>query len=451
MFGSLEETITAPAAPCGGRRGIVRISGGVSLQVACRLIRSFPDDFDRTQTAILPVELTLYGRQRLLPALLYFWPAGHGFTAEESVEIHTFGSPAIVSRLVRELCAEQRVRPANHGEFTLRAFLNGRIDLTQAEAVLGVIDARSGGELSTALTQLSGHLARPLHALREELLNLLSDWEAGLDFAEEGIAFLTPETLADRLEELRKRLRKISDTLTSRSPRQTLGTVLLFGRPNAGKSTLFNALKGRFGGETTPNALVCDHAGTTSDWLEAPLCLGDRTVRLIDTAGTESIDRPEERTDRLLAGADLVLYCLPGDQIPEPIPPSLEPDRVILLQTKSDLALRSLSPEQTARFFRTLPVSSIRLESIEQAAGAIDAFFRTIPPGGAVPSTAQRCASALDAAQAALSRAVMSIGGDEVLTAAQMREALEQIGTVTGAVTTDDLLDRIFSRFCLGK
>lgn len=450
MQGSLEETITAPAAQCGAKRGIVRISGAHSLQAACQCVKSLVD-FDRKKSAVLPVELTIYGEDRLLPALLFFWPVGHGFTAEESVEIHTLGSPAVINRLIRVLRATNKVRLANPGEFTLRAFLNGRIDLTQAEAVLGVIDARSASELSTALVQLSGHLAQPLRALREELLDLLSDWEAGLDFADEGITFLTPEVLVVRLEKLKKRLQEVNNTLTSRSRRELFGTVLLFGKPNAGKSTLFNALKKQFGQEITPNAIVSDQSGTTRDWLEAPLRVGNRTIRLIDTAGVESIDHPEERTCHLLSRADLVLYCLPGNQMPEPVPSSIERGRIILLQTKSDLGFQPISPERSTDFLKTIAVCSANAESIERIAEAIDSFFRSITPTGAIPSTAQRCASALDGAYAALSRATDLAGGDEILTAAELRNALDNIGTVTGTVTTDDLLDRIFSRFCLGK
>ena len=181
-------------------------------------------------------------------------------------------------------------RLAEPGEFTLRAFLAGRLDLTQAEAVLGVIDAHGNDELQTAVEQLAGNLARPLHQLRDELLTLLAELEAGLDFVEEDIEFISPDELTARLQAIASQLAAVAEQMSSRLTAAPSRQIVLLGPPNAGKSSLFNALANRFGvaHQANASAIVSNIRGTTRDYLTTTVELDGARCELIDTAGIEA-------------------------------------------------------------------------------------------------------------------------------------------------------------------
>ncbi len=213
-----------------------------------------------------------------LPADLFLWPQGRSYTRQLLAEIHTFGSPPLVDEILQSLC-RNGARLAQPGEFTLRAFLAGRIDLTQAEAVLGVIDAADRNQLQAALAQLAGGLARPLGQLRSDLLDLLADLEAGLDFVEDDIRFVTPDELNRRLAAAAETIDQIGAQLTGRDAATARPRVALIGYPNVGKSSLFNALVGNAA------ALVSTQAGTTRDYLSATIDACGMSIELIDTAG----------------------------------------------------------------------------------------------------------------------------------------------------------------------
>jgi len=248
-----------------------------------------------------------------LEVALHCWPGRRSYTGEPVVEVHTLGSPVLLNLLLEELFA-RGVRPARPGEFTLRAFLAGRLDLTQAEAVLGVIDADSPAELHAALQQLAGGVSREFDHLRADLLDLLADLEAGLDFADEEIEFITPTQLADRLEGALRGVVRVAGQARDRQRDSARWRVVLAGPPNAGKSTLFNALAGQAA------ALVSPEAGTTRDWLARDLDLAGLPVTLVDTAGHEpahdEVSRlSQARQAEQVARADLLLWCLPADGV----------------------------------------------------------------------------------------------------------------------------------------
>ena len=229
------------------------------------------------------------------------------YTGQPVVEIHTLGSPPLLEIVLRSICAAG-ARPAGPGEFTLRAFLAGRIDLTQAEAVLGVIDAGDRHELEIALGQLAGGLARPLHRLRNKLLDLLAQVEAGFDFADEDLAFITREELDRQLAEAESDAAAILRQVDSRHESSPGVRAVLVGRPNTGKSSLFNALAG------DRAALVSDHPGTTRDYLTAELDLDGVKCQLIDTAGTgnEGERRGERGEGRLRSHQQTPRDCVRG-------------------------------------------------------------------------------------------------------------------------------------------
>ncbi len=227
-----------------------------------------------------------------VPCDLFVWPTRRSYTRQPVVELHTFGSPPLLEALVATLCAAG-ARLAEPGEYTLRAFLAGRIDLTQAEAVLGVIDAQAPDVLSTALAQMAGGLSKPLQRLREELLQLLAELEAGLDFVEEDIEFVSAEQVVRRLQSAAQLLMETADQLASRHARGAAQQIVLLGRPNAGKSSLFNALVKTYGCRTgtdqpqSPAALVSPQRGTTRDYLIATISLGGIQCEVVDTAGID--------------------------------------------------------------------------------------------------------------------------------------------------------------------
>jgi tRNA modification GTPase len=282
MLYPLDDTIVAVASPPGGSaRGIVRLSGP---EVAGQVQEVFhPEQPIRlaevTRPSAIPGTIRL-GSSRPLPCDLYFWPTTRSYTGQPVAEIHTLGSLPLLEALVAALVAAG-ARLAQPGEFTLRAFLAGRIDLTQAEAVLGVIDAADPRQLDAALAQLAGGLAGPLRRLRDELVDLLAHLEAGFDFADEDISFIARHELETHLAVGAETVARLARQMASRTHSGALVRATLVGWPNTGKSSLFNALTGR------GRALVSKHPGTTRDYLTAEMDLGGATCVLIDTAGMD--------------------------------------------------------------------------------------------------------------------------------------------------------------------
>ncbi len=464
----LDDTIAAIAsAPGGAARGIVRISGPDAIECVTQVISSpLPLAEGQGVRADLPANvsatLRLPNLHSPLPCDLYTWPVGRSYTGQSVAEIHTLGSPPLLEMLLQAICSAG-ARLAMPGEFTLRAFLAGRIDLTQAEAVLGVIDANDSDSLHTALSQLAGGLARPLHELRDTLLDLLAHLEAGFDFADEDLAFITRDELLDRLAEAEQTIETIHRQMASRSDSSEHLRVVLVGRPNAGKSSLFNSLVG------DRTALVSEHPGTTRDYLTADLDFDGVKCRLIDTAGTSRgrkdkqppVGRPtpfeieelaESSTAEQRRAAHLVLLCIDSSQ---PLDANerewfakLDPARQVVVLTKCDMPRHGDCPAadvetSTATGSGIVALRDLlhrRLLSMQNQAGDI------------VVGTAIRCADSLQHAGECL-RSARHVAADglEELAAAELRAALVELGRVVGEVYTDDVLDRIFSRFCVGK
>jgi len=455
----LDDTIVAIASvPGGAARGIVRLSGP-DARVCVERVFQPHGRFDLSSLArptAIPGLLRLAERAKLA-CELYFWPTRRSYTGHPVVEIHTLGSGPLLEAVLRTVCAAGS-RLAEPGEFTLRAFLAGRIDLTRAEAVLGVIDAADPHQLDVALAQLAGGLARPIDQLRDGLVDLLAHLEAGFDFADEDLPFLTPEQLNRRLASAAERVAKLTRQMAARSQTSEAASAVLRGWPNTGKSSLFNALLGRTG------ALVCDQGGTTRDYLTARVDLDGVPCRLIDTAGVEAEPEPDSPYPDLQEAVQSVssqqsrrarvqILCIDSTrplcawERAELAPRNAALQLVVL--TKID-AIRDTDYAQPALETSSLTGQGIdtlraRLRDAVLAASAFDA--------GVVAGTAARCGESLRLAAECLGRArrlARTDGGEELL-AAEIRSALDELGGVVGAVHTDDVLDRVFSRFCIGK
>ncbi len=454
MGPSLDDTIVAVAsAPGGAARGIVRLSGPAALRCAVALFRSDAGSHAVPASHAVAVEgrVRPQGWHTPAPAMLLAWPEGRSYTGQAMVELHTLGSAPLLDALVHTLC-RCGARLAARGEFTMRAFLAGRLDLAQAEAVLGAVEAESPEQLDAALAQLAGGLSGPLGALREELLELLAHLEAGFEFAEEDIETLPPAQLAGGLARAAAALAGLQQRMRQRSEAGCAAAVLL-GMPNTGKSSLFNALAGG-------RALVDARPGTTRDYLGAEIDLGGTACRLIDTAGRmpeAALDPLAEAADRLAAregaAAPIAIFCLDAtrplrdwerarlDELPRA--------RRVIVLTKCD---RPRGTDYRGDALETSAHSGMGLDALRAALH--DAMvLRQAAAGDVVADTAARCRQSIDLAAAAIARAreIMAANGGEELLAAELRLALDELGKVVGAVYTDDVLDRVFSRFCIGK
>ncbi|MEM6331108.1 MAG: GTPase, partial [Planctomycetota bacterium] len=330
------DTIVAAATPrAGGVRGVVRLSGPQTVEVLRPLVGG-PLELRRpTRRPGASLEVVLAGAPRRAPCDVYLWPGRRSYTRQPSAELHTIGSPPLLDAIIAAVCGAG-ARLAEPGEFTLRALLAGRIDLTQAEAVLGVIDAPSGPALESALSQLAGGLSRPLQHIREDLLQLLAELEAGLDFVEEeDVRFIEDAELTRRLDAALAAVRSLLEQTATRGRSEFLPRVTLVGPPNAGKSSLFNALRQHAAadgrqqqapGVTAANALVSPTAGTTRDSLTAEVTAGGVRFLLIDTAGVEPGPAAGVQTGpagvadaasrRDAAAADLRVRCVPAGADP---------------------------------------------------------------------------------------------------------------------------------------
>jgi len=432
-----DDTIVAlSSAPGPGGRAVVRLTGPRTRAV----IRAVTPDADTT-ARLAPTRLTLSGVPAGLPADLHFRPAPHTYTGQDLAEFHTVSCPPLVGRLVADLLAAG-ARPAERGEFTLRAFLAGKKDLPQAEAVLAVIDARTPADLTQALAQLAGGVTRPLQELREDLLDLVADIEAGLDFVGEDIEFVSAADVMLRVARGIAHLVNLRRQLDARSRAEGGLRVALVGAPNAGKSSLFNALLGESA------ALVSPAAGTTRDYLTATLVVAGVAVELIDTAGRDAARDEIEAQSQFLSGeqalhADIVLNCMPAagpDGPPADAPGASE---TLTLRTKADLASGATVG---------VPVSVVTAGGLEALRLRLGEAVTRLSQAPLAPSQS-RCRAHVERALEALRRAhehAREADPHELLALA-LREALDEVGAMAGAVYTDDLLDRIFSRFCIGK
>jgi tRNA modification GTPase len=360
------------------------------------------------------------------------------------VELHTLSSPPLLDLLTTALL-NAGARAATRGEFTLRAFLAGKLDLPQAEAVLGIIDADNRDDLKQALAQRAGGVTQPLHALRSDLLDLLADVEAGLDFTEEDIRFVDSTELLGRMAKGLALVTIVQKQLEQRSLSPRPFRAVLVGRPNAGKSSLFNALIG------DGNALVSPQPGTTRDYLTRSIQLGSTIVELVDTAGLRPAEDAIETEAQHLGSreaeeADLLLLCLEGGNTLKADEAELvrrHGPSVILVGTKSDqmpapagrLATSAVTGAGLAELLRLLE---------ERAHARVSA---TLAP------SLSRCRYHVDTCLRHLrqAHAIVLYEDPPELLALELRGALDELGAMVGAVYTEDLLDRIFSRFCIGK
>ena len=451
-----EDTIVAIAsAPGPAARGIVRVSGSDALSV---IEQHFQCDENINLRAARSVEgfVNLTDDGSPLPVRLYLWPTNRSYTGQPTAELHAVGSPPLLQMLLTKLC-QRDVRLAQPGEFTLRAFLAGRLDLPQAEAVLGVIDSVTEGQFDSALTQLSGGISKPLNSLRTRLLNLLADLEAGLDFVEEDIEFVSNDELIRNLSGCQEDIFMMSKQMESRTISNELPVVVLRGRPNAGKSTLWNALIDK------QSAIVSDVPGTTRDYLEASLDLFGVQCRLIDTAGIEKILDPDSiefhaqsATGDAVQSANVVVHCVDknSDQT-EWDEVVFEDDQppIIAITKADDGSVSSTIVEQLGeRCVITSGINGFGIDDLKRR--ILDQINRNENyECSAVASTAARSKESLAKAASSLQYAIEIAKSElgEELVAAEIRIALGELGKVVGAVYTDDILDRIFSRFCIGK
>ena len=437
-----DEPIAAPASAAGGAvRAVVRLSGPGTPE----LLRSLfiPDDpaaWPGRTARRFGGELKLAAFAAPVRCAALVWSTDRSYTGQPAAELHLPGSPPVVDAALAELYGAG-FRSARPGEFTLRAFLAGRVGLTEAEAVLGVVDAGGAGELKTALDQLAGGVSAKLGPVREDLLDLLADLEAGLDFAEEDVSFVSPAATLGRIGAGRAAVAGLAAGAASRAV-GGLPAVVLAGPPNAGKSSLLNALCGR------DAALVSPAAGTTRDDVTAELSLPGVRCELVDTAGEESggdavSAAAQTRRTAVLNAAALVLHCVPpgGD----PAPPGT-PAPVLIVHTKADLRdnLWGAGPAGPA-------VSAATGAGLDALKKEIAAALAETPPAGLTAATAARGGDALRSAAAALERAAAAVPAGDEFVAAEVRAAVDALGEVLGVVYHDDLLGRIFGRFCIGK
>jgi tRNA modification GTPase len=456
----LHDTIVAIAsAPGGAARGIVRLSGPDAARcVAASWMNGDGaplDEITEPTRVSGTISVASPGRSGplVVPGDLLLWPNERSYTRQPSAEFHTLGSPPLLAAIVDELC-RHGCRPAAPGEFTLRAFLGGRIDLTQAEAVMGVVGSRSPTDLDRALDQLAGGLSRPLRELREDLLAVLGEIEAGLDFAEEPIEFIPRAELCQRLLKARQLVQETLEQLAARDRPADLPRVALTGPPNAGKSSLFNSLVERFGAAGGHRAIVSPVAGTTRDFVAAVVEVEGLSWELVDVAGDDATVgaggiacAAQELAASQRQAADLLLECRSlADATPNWCAQDATPGDVLAVATKWDLAPARGAPSAVA-------CSSVTGAGIDPLAREIRRRLAAqVGQGGATAAPSARSKACLRDAERALTSALALVDstGDELL-AAEVLEALNAIGAMTGEVCADDVLDRVFSQFCIGK
>jgi len=443
----LSDPIAALATPPGrAALALVRLSGNSAFEVAARVVRGFRANPPRHATLAAFVDAVGEPIDR---GLYTVFPGPASYTGEDMVELTCHGGQLAPSRLLAALYSAG-ARPAAPGEFTRRAVLNGKLDLVQAEAVGDLIEATAPAQARAALRQLEGGLSRRLAALRESMLGAQALLSYEIDFPGEDDGPVPPARIAAELDGVRQQIEHLLGTAPSADRMRQGALLVLAGRPNAGKSSLLNALLGM------ERALVTDVPGTTRDTIEAATDFLGWPVRLADTAGLwEASDRVDrlgvEVSRRYLAAADLVLLCVESGRELGPDELAIVEERpVLLVRTKCDL--HTDDAESTGAVTVSV-VTGQGLEALRRAA-AQKVFGDRIALGDLEPTlTRERHRVALVRAREALGESLPQLGpgGDAVLASHHLREATLALDELIGAVDIEEVLGRVFAGFCVGK
>ena len=495
---NLEDTIVAIATPPGrGGIGVVRLAGPEARAIAQPMLRlnrelepnrAIRCDLVEPATTYLgmaaAVDLKGRGFSHAVPSanregvsatatridevVVTYFAKPHSYTTDDIVEISAHGSPVILRHIV-ELALAQGARLAEPGEFTMRAFLNGRLDLTQAEAVRDLINAQTLFQAKVAAQQLEGALSNRLKPIKQKLIDLIALLEAGIDFAEDDVSIAQDATIQTRIAEVKTPLEQLAATFTyGKIVHQGL-TLAIVGRPNVGKSSLFNCLVER------ERAIVTAQPGTTRDLVSETVAIGGIPVELVDTAGIRrALDEAEsigiKKSIEARADADLVLVVIdktqPRNEEDEELLRQVEARPAIVVENKSDLLSKcgegSCGDGRLARPSRAEPCSPLRISTSALTGEGIPALRAAIlqhVAGDAVMQQEsgfltsvrhQKLVNDVLTALAAATNAVSARVPHEMLLL-DLYGALRPLDEITGATTTDDILNLIFGSFCIGK
>lgn len=449
---TLDETIVAPATNSGGALALIRISGSEAMEIGKRLFSKDP--------ALCHNHSVNYGTisfqgELIDEAVMSVFNTPHSFTGEDVIEFGCHGSAAVVNK-VMEACIQCGARAANEGEFSLRAFLNHKIDLSQAEAIADLVAANSESSRKIALAQLRGGYAKELAIIREKLIEFASLIELELDFAEEDVEFANREHFFNLISSLSNRIGSLMGTFSKGNAIKEGVPIVIAGKPNAGKSTLLNALLNE------DRAIVTDIPGTTRDTLEETLMINGVLFRLIDTAGIRySTDEVEvlgiERALESIKKAQVLIYLYEANTYTEK---ELNEElgrlelsnlKVILVANKKDkLTGQEIEkiPESHFMISAHLPED---VEKLKQHLGSLFELQTDINTIAVV--TNQRHFDSLSKANEQLGTITNKLqsGQSKELLALDLRYVLDTIGEITGQISSSDLLESIFSKFCIGK
>ncbi len=481
---NLDDTIVAIATPPGrGGIGVVRIAGTEALTIAAPMLRLKHDlepgravfgelvepcgagtptsleasrgseAEEQKQRAGAPAPAT--HTRRIDEVVVTYFAKPHSYTTDDIIEVSAHGSPVVLRHVV-ELALARGARLAEPGEFTMRAFLNGRIDLTQAEAVRDLIESRTLYQAKVAAQQLDGALSRRLQPIKQKLVELIALLEAGIDFAEDDVSVLPAQQILDHIAAIRSPLEQLAASFSYGNLVHEGLTLAIVGRPNVGKSSLFNRLV------ESDRAIVTATPGTTRDLVTETVALGGIPVKLVDTAGIRrALDEAEDigirKSKQALADADLVLVVLDSSE-----PAGAEdfrllelvaPRTAILVENKSDkISSQFQVPGSQLRRVRVSALTGegipvLRNEILRQAGGGLEGSRET----GLLTNTRHQglVRDSLAGLDAAVNAVRSKVPHEMVLL--DLYSALRPLDEITGATSNDDILNLIFSRFCIGK
>jgi tRNA modification GTPase len=442
---SASDTIFAPATPPGrSALAVVRICGPLAVPALSGFVSRLPEERKAGLRRLRdPVS------KELLDEALVLWFAGPNTeTGEDMAELHLHGGRSVRDAVLAALGRLPGLRPAEPGEFTFRALRNGRLDLVQAEALVDLVDSETAAQRRQALEQMGGALSGRAGGWRDTLVGILARLDAELDFADEGdVASFDARPIVDELSSLRADLNKALGDRSGEIVREGVRVVVL-GPPNAGKSSLVNALAGR------DVAIVTDVPGTTRDALEVVLDLQGIRVVLTDTAGLrDTADAVEQigvqRARDRAADADLILWLSPADA-PAEMDEDLPAGKVLRVRSKSDLAGDAIVEESSSA---EIAVSTVDPDGTHQLVAELTSRVCSLAGTGSAIVTRERHRRALEGAEQALRSAtrLLSAGGELELAAEEVRRAMRALDVLVDRVDVETVLGAIFSRFCIGK